>query len=62
MRRRIATKSWRIGWFKDNKWHYLMTNSRAEMIDEVADKTIISDRVSVRAISGFRIEEDSNED
>ena len=40
----------RIGWCKNGKWHYITVDSKSEMIAEVADKTSISDKVSVKVI------------
>ena len=43
---------YRIGWEKNGKWHYITVHTKAEMIAEVADKTALSDKVSVRVIRG----------
>ena len=42
--------AFKIGWEKDGKWHYIKVDTKAEMMAEVADKTIISDKVSVRVV------------
>ena len=41
---------YRIGWERNGKWHYITVDTKAEMIAEVADKTTLSDKVSVRVI------------
>ncbi len=41
---------YKIGWEKNGKWKYLVVDSHEEMLEEVADKTVSSDKVSVRAI------------
>ena len=41
---------YRIGWEKNGKWRYITVNSHPEMLEEVADKTILSDKVSIRVI------------
>lgn len=40
---------YRIGWKKNNVWHYIFVDSKAEVLEEVADKMILSDSVSVKA-------------
>lgn len=39
---------YRIGWYKDGKWHFLLVETKAEMLEEVADKTTMSDSVRVK--------------
>ena len=39
---------YRIGWKDGNKWHYIVVENKADMLAEVADKTILSDKVSVK--------------
>ena len=41
---------YRIGWERNGKWHYITVSTHAEMLAEVADKTTLSDKVSVRVI------------
>lgn len=41
---------YKIGWEKNGTWKYIIVNSHEEMLEEVADKTIISNKVSVRVI------------
>ena len=45
-------KWYRIGWKRGNgKWYYITVSTQAEMLAEVADKTTISDKVSVRVVT-----------
>lgn len=46
----------RIGWKRDGKWRYITVNSRPEMLEEVADKTLLGDCVTVKQISDIRLE------
>lgn len=42
---------YKVGWkIKDGSWRYVMVNNKADMIEEVADKTIISDKVSIKKV------------
>ena len=42
---------YKVGWkTKDGSWRYVMINNKADMIEEVADKTIISDKVSIKKV------------
>lgn len=41
---------YRIGWRKDGKWHYIVVNTKQDMLAEVADKTLLSDKVSVTVL------------
>ena len=41
---------YRIGWESNGKWKYIVVNSHEEALEELADKTILSDKVSYRAI------------
>lgn len=41
---------YKIGWEKDGKWHYITVKTKEAMIEEVADKTVLSKKVSVRVL------------
>jgi len=42
---------YKVGWkTKDGTWRYITVDNKAEMMDEVADKTIISDKVSIKKV------------
>lgn len=41
---------YRIGWERKGKWHYITVATKADMLAEVADKTTLSNKVSVRII------------
>lgn len=42
---------YKVGWkTKDGTWKYIIANDKVEMMEEVADKTIISDKVSIKKI------------
>ena len=46
---------YRVGWCRDGKWHYITVNSKADMIAEVADKTVLSKKVSIRVIEAVKL-------
>ncbi len=52
---------YRIGWEKDGRWRYITVGSKEEMIAEVADKTTLSDKVSIRAIKRLKLEKEEEE-
>lgn len=41
---------YKIGWCNHGKWKYIVVNTHAEMLAEVADKTALSDKISIRII------------
>lgn len=41
---------YRIGWESKNGWKYITVNTHQEALEELADKTLLSDKVSYRAI------------
>jgi hypothetical protein len=41
---------YRIGWESHGTWKYITVNTHAEALEELADKTMLSDKVSYRAI------------
>lgn len=45
---------YRIGWERNGKWRYIVVNSHPEMLAEVADKILLSDKVSVRVVNDKR--------
>ncbi len=45
---------YKIGWQSYNgKWKYITVNSKTEMLAEVADKSILSDKISIRRIESI---------
>lgn len=55
---KMFIEQYRIGWqSSEGKWKYITVNTKAEMLAEVADKSMISDKVSVRRIKSVRIAE-----
>lgn len=47
---------YRIGWADHGKWRYITVSTKADMIAEVADKTILSDKVSVKVLHGVALD------
>ena len=45
-------EKYKIGWYNERqkRWHYIIVNTREELIAEVADKTCLSDKVSIRKV------------
>ena len=41
---------YRIGWYSHGTWHYVTVDTHEEALEELADKTLLSDKVSYRAI------------
>lgn len=41
---------YRIGWERNGKWKYIVVHTHEEALEELADKTVLSDKVSFRAI------------
>ncbi len=41
---------YRIGWESKNGWKYITVSTHEEALEELADKTLLSDKVSYRAI------------
>lgn len=41
---------YKIGWYSHGKWKYIIVNTHEEALEELADKTLLSDKVSYRAI------------
>ena len=42
---------WKIGWLnRKGVWKYITVNSSEEALEEIADKMILSEKVSVRKV------------
>lgn len=50
----MTAKKYRIGWEQNGKWHYIFVEGKEEMIAEVADKSCISTKVSIKEVSNFK--------
>lgn len=48
-------KAYRIGWEWKGKWKYITVYSHEEMLEEVADKTLLSNKVSVRVTNAVKL-------
>ena len=49
---------YRIGWERNGKWKYIIVDSDEDMLAEVADKTCLSDKVSVRRLRKVDLKEE----
>lgn len=43
-----SNETFKIGWYKNEKWNYIKVTNKADMLAEVADKMTISDKVTVK--------------
>ncbi len=50
---------YRVGWYstRTGKWKYITCSTKEDMIAEVADKTTLSDKVSVRVMRSFQFDD-----
>lgn len=48
-------KAYKIGWKdrRNSKWHYMFVMTKSEMLEEVADKIIVGNAVSVREVEVY---------
>ena len=53
-------EAWKIGWKKGSAWKYVTVFTKGEMLAEVADKTTLSDKVSVKKIHMVTIPNDTD--
>ena len=51
---------YKIGWYQDGKREYVTVKDKEQMLLEVANKTIISDHVSIRVLVGFELDKDED--
>ncbi len=55
----IQKEQYKIGWRdRDGRWKYLTVGDKSDMLAEVADKSTISDRVTVRVLRLFTLREE----
>lgn len=53
-------KKYRIGWESHGKWRYITVDTHQEALDELADKTCLSDKVSYRVINVLDLKRSSD--
>lgn len=55
-------KKYRIGWESHGKWRYITVDTHQEALDELADKTCLSDKVSYRVINVLDLKRSSDDE
>ena len=43
-----SNELYKVGWYKNGKWEYIKVTNKPDMLAEVADKILISDKVTIK--------------
>ena len=48
--------AYKIGWKKNGVWKYFTVETTSEMLDEVADKVLIGEKVTVTEVANIKLD------